>query len=123
MPGFEFTPGGMAPLGSAPAASGDSLKEASAARAGLERKFVGQPAVKIQEAPAAPQPKRKAEKPISPREVVRLAKRRRRDIKAELKHHARLENELAQLERLIGAAEGKPLAVVRDMPQRARGEK
>ncbi len=122
MGGFEFTPGGMTPLGTAPAASGDSLKEASAARAGLERKFRGQPTVRIEEVPATPKQKRKAEKPISPREVVRLAKRRRRDIKAELKHHARLENELAQLERLIEAAEGKPLAVVTDM-RRARGEK
>lgn len=47
--------------------------------------------------------------PLRPGDVVRNAKARARDIRAELRHHEKLKRELAQLERLIAAAsETKP---------------
>jgi hypothetical protein len=57
----------------------------------------------------------------TPKDVVRLARARLRDVKAELKRMRRLEEERAELERLIAAAENKPCAVVREFPKRTAG--
>lgn len=43
----------------------------------------------------------------SPREVIRLAKRRIKELKAELRRHEALKRELAELQRLIAAAEDR----------------
>ena len=60
---------------------------------------------------ASPAPKRA----LSPRDVVQAAIARARDIRVELRHHKRLEKELAELERLIVAAKARPLAAVRQI--------
>ena len=52
--------------------------------------------------------RRNAQPPEKPQDVVKLAKRRLRDIRRELKRHERLESEAAQLQRMIDAADGGP---------------
>lgn len=71
-------------------------------------------------APQAPErapvaaPQKRAASTIGPRDVVRAAKARIKDIKAELRTHAALKRELAELERLVAAAK-KPVATVREL--------
>lgn len=48
-----------------------------------------------------------------PREVVKAARARAKDIRAELRHHETLKRELAELERLIAAAKQKPESKLR----------
>lgn len=62
--------------------------------------------------PAAPVAQRSA--PIGPRDVVRAAKARIKEIKSELRNHGALKRELAELERLVQAAK-KPVASVREL--------
>jgi hypothetical protein len=58
--------------------------------------------------PPRPVPVRKAPAvPITPKDVVKLAKARLRDVKKELRRLQLLEKERAELERLIEAAEGR----------------
>lgn len=52
---------------------------------------------------------------LTPQDVVKLAKRRLREIKRELKALRKLEAEKSQLERLVNAADGRPVAVVREL--------
>lgn len=53
-------------------------------------------------------PARKTAAPAtSPRDVIRLAKRRIKELKAELRRHEALKRELAELQRLIAAAEDR----------------
>lgn len=68
--------------------------------------------------PAPPAPTREVRltrkhESVSPRTVLQAARARIREIKAELKRHAKLERELKQLQRLVDAANGKTLAPVR----------
>jgi hypothetical protein len=51
----------------------------------------------------------------SPGAVLKAAKARAQQIRAELRNKKTLEKELAELERLIAAAKGKPIAVVRNI--------
>lgn len=60
-------------------------------------------------APAAP---RVEDKPFN---VVKAAKGRRRELRLEIARLRRLESELAELNRLIAAAENKPRTVVREI--------
>jgi hypothetical protein len=48
-----------------------------------------------------------------------MAKARLREVKSELRRMKALEKERDELERLIGAAEGKPRAVVREIKRSA----
>ncbi len=108
--GFQFTPYGFTELG-----------DASGATA-LPQDF--SPAFVDKNLPAAPAPASKTvtaekiePKPLrpsltGPREVVRAAKARAKDIRAELRHMKALQKELTELERLIAAAK-KPVAAVR----------
>jgi hypothetical protein len=52
-------------------------------------------------------------KPLRPADVLKLARRRVKEIRAELKRHAALQKELTQLENMLSAA--KHLAPVRDI--------
>jgi hypothetical protein len=69
--------------------------------------------------PAKTQGVAKKVKTLAPRDVVKLAKARLRDIKKELRRLKALEKERAQLERLIDAADGKPRAVVHNIKRTA----
>ena len=57
---------------------------------------------------------------LAPKDVVKLAKQRLRDINRELKHHEKLKREKAQLERLVLAAKGKLVAPVRSIDSARR---
>jgi hypothetical protein len=59
----------------------------------------------------------KPTKKPAPKNIVQLAKARAREIKKELRNKQALEKELAQLERLIAAAETR--AVVREIKRSA----
>ena len=58
---------------------------------------------------------KRAARGITPKDVISLARARLREVKAELRRMRALDRERQQLERLLKAADGKPLAVVRDM--------
>jgi hypothetical protein len=58
---------------------------------------------------------------LSSKNVVKLAKARRRELAREIARLKKLEPELAALDRLIAAADGKPIAVVRDITKRSAG--
>lgn len=72
----------------------------------------------LEPAAVVQRPLRQAKKP-APKNIVTLAKARRRDLKAELKRLKAAEKELAEIERLIAAAENKPKAVVRELKRTA----
>lgn len=57
--------------------------------------------------------------PLRPRDVVRAAKSRRAELRAEIKKLERLKRELSQLDRLIQAADGKSFAPVREIKRSA----
>jgi hypothetical protein len=57
---------------------------------------------------------------LSPRAIVKSIRARIKAIRAELKSHAALKAELAELERLLAAATGKPLAPVRTIESARR---
>lgn len=52
---------------------------------------------------------------LKPRDVVKAAKARASEIRAQLRVMKRLEKELVELERLIAAAKQKPVALVRNI--------
>ena len=56
-----------------------------------------------------------AKQPDKPINVVSLARRRLREVKREIKRLRKLEAERDQLQRLINAADGKPVAVVTEL--------
>lgn len=122
MPGFEFTPGGMTPIGSENGGNADIvpggafLGDLQAARQGAQPAQQSLPHPSLQ-APAKPHGNRRNKSQIDaeqlkPGDVIKLAKKRIRQLKRELKHHTKLEAELAELERLVAAAEN-PAAPVR----------
>lgn len=53
--------------------------------------------------------------PLRPADVVKAAKARAKEIRAELKAMRKLQKELAELDRLIAAAKQKPVALVRNI--------
>lgn len=57
---------------------------------------------------------------IGPGDIVRAAKRRCKELRAEIREMRRLEKEYEQLRRLIAAAEGKPSAAVRSIDSSRR---
>lgn len=68
--------------------------------------------------PAA-QPTPKPLVALTPRDVVRMARARRAELRIEIKKLERLKSELAQLDRLIKAANGKSFAPVRELKRSA----
>jgi hypothetical protein len=112
--GYQWTPMGIVPLGQPlPDVAPDTV---SPAGAGFEVKVVT----------TSDTPTKTAKKPashaghgITPKTVVRAAKARVKEIKAELRRMRTLEKELAQLEALVEAA-SKPthLAPVRALSSR-----
>lgn len=112
---YQFTPGGIVPMGDGPQQpTGDQGLGLGVAPSALPNAAtpIAQPAAP-QPAPApqhAPPPRGAR---LTTRNIVATAKRRVREIKAELKHHGSLKRELKELERLIDAAKGKSPAPVR----------
>jgi hypothetical protein len=113
---FQMTPWGVV-SGLAPVVTEENPEELIASRADIvqtsnertqRHQFVEpQPQRVIVAAPIPATPK------PTPKDIVKLAAARVREIKAELRNHAKLQTELAELERLIAAAKAKPLATIR----------
>lgn len=71
-----------------------------------------------QSAPIEP-PKSAKPKVLTPRDVVKAAKARAKELKAEIKRLEAAKRELAQMQRLIQAAGGRVLAPVRELKRSA----
>lgn len=73
-----------------------------------------------QAAPQKPTPKAKREaETLTPRDVVRAAKARAKQLRAEIRRLANAKRELEQMERLIAAADNRPTATVRELKRSA----
>lgn len=117
MSGFEFTPMGIMPLNTYSAAlEKDAIAGATAFVPGPEARTPAPVAVSPKTVEA---PHRAQAKPIKPVDVVKMARARLRDVDREIKRLKKLEIERDELKRLIDAATGKPLAIVRSMPTRS----
>jgi len=125
--GFQFSPMGIIPLpeGEVSGVDDESFSPGAVALAAVAPRTIPRPAPSDDEDDSEdeirPASKIKTGS-LKPRDVVKLAKRRLREIKAELKHHERLKREKASLERLVEAA-SKPVALVRpiDSARRSAG--
>lgn len=102
--GFEWTPSGPVPIGTAGQfAHGDAVEASVVPAQGTLPGFAPSPGpVGIAAQNVAPVPG--AALPLTPRSLVRLARERVRAIKVELRRLRGLETELAELESLIAAA-------------------
>jgi hypothetical protein len=122
MSGFEYLGGAIVPLGSRiePQKAGEvaatsdvaptTLVDMQPAREALVTAFASAKTTTIRHPDAAP---------ISPKDVVRLARARLREVEREIKRIHKLETERDELKRLLDAAAGKPLALVRSLPTRS----
>lgn len=119
MSGFEFTPDGIVPIGATreaqkmgaiagasvdiiPAWTQMVIPNASSMRIDNAGLHIGADA-----------------KPLKPRDVVKLAKARLKDVNREIARLHKLERERDELKRLIDAADGRPVALVRSLPTRS----
>lgn len=107
---FQFTFGGMRVLtegegGLVPSA--EVIPHAEPAPQALAEDQT-EPRVVFRAPVQAPAGAKEQLKPRNSKDVVKQAKSRLKDIKAELKYHDRLKKEAAELERLIAAAKEKP---------------
>lgn len=124
MPGFEFVGGRVVPLGQGQQAydeimSGVSSRgdDALAPNMGRGRSAPAQaslfPEPARQAAPPTPaSPAREPSRLQKPRDIVKAAKARIREIKREIARAEKLRKELDELTRLVAAAEAPKLAVV-----------
>lgn len=113
--GFQFTPMGVLPLGAVTGGVSKKMAPAvvrpqpSSAQAPQQLTLPAMPQAPVF---ATPSTVATSSALITPRDVVKAARARVREIRAELKHHKRLQSELAELERMLAAARSKPKAVV-----------
>lgn len=118
--GFEFTPAGIVPIGSyRPEMEEGHISGATA--------HVPKPdaAVSVQSPPAhVPRTVPAAVAPLAPRDVIRLARKRLREVEREIARITKLQKERDQLRRLLDAADGKISkgpGVLRDITQHRAG--
>ncbi len=121
--GFEFIGGAIVPLGQGNGVAARMIAETDGAPSGaMVPRIVDVPTVSYHPPPEdARHAPRLAAKPIAskPMNVVREAKKRRAEIRKQLRVMRTLESELAQLDRLIKAAEQKPSPAVRSLTRSA----
>lgn len=117
--GFQMSPFGILPIGVSVAPPSDEYAPAAAPARQVEP-LRTVPAVALASAvpaqlSATPTDATSIAPPrlSGPRDVVRAAKARAKEIRAQLKAHEALKRELAELERLIKAAKQKPEPKVR----------
>lgn len=117
--GFQFTPFGITALGDASGAVGDEMVPADARAFNVPEREIVEHAP-IPQLPPAPV-RQPATFQLGPGGVVKAAKARAKEIRAELKRLKALSKELEELERLITAAK-RPVAAVRaiESARRAR---
>jgi len=125
--GFQFTPYGILPLGAAPPVQSDEPAPSIVQPAPQVERVVptyapARPLTGVADAKpsavAVPQAGLTADKPLTAKQLKKVAKARIRQLDKILKQMPALEAERASLKRIIDAAE-KPAAVVR--PIRASG--
>jgi uncharacterized protein with von Willebrand factor type A (vWA) domain len=112
---FMFTPGGAIPMaqdGTPLATTGASTTEMSP---GTVRRGAQTMLALPDLAPRVSELTPPSTTALRPKDVVKAAKARVREIRAELRHMKRLEQQLGELERLIAAAKHKPVALVRNI--------
>lgn len=124
MSGFEFTPAGMMPLGAY--SSAQKVGEVATATADVpgpeHSREAHQSYATMTTATFSnpshlhPSPK---PSPIAPKDVIRLAKARLKEVEREIRRIQKLETERDELKRLLDAAAGKPIAIVRSLPTRS----
>lgn len=113
MAGYQFYGGAILPLGVDPVALGDPEKAMDGfALTPAPTHEASERTVFVTHA-SGPLPAARASVPLRPGDVLRAAKARVKEIRVELRHHARLERELVELERLIAAATKPPASVTR----------
>lgn len=115
---FEFTPWGVVEAGTKLPFSGDTLNAAGAALEATTQTLVVEPAITSKPFISAFQVM-PPQGGISPKDVIRAAKTRVKEIRQEITRLRKLQRELAQLENLLSAAK-KPrhMAEVRQLASR-----
>lgn len=111
MSGFEFTPAGIVPLGSyTPAQKEGAIAGATADVPGpIESPQLHAVRVAFKESTAVTL--RHPDLALKPKDVIRLARQRLKDVEREIKRLHKLETERDELKRLLAAA--RPVAIVR----------
>lgn len=112
--GFEFTPMGIVPLGT----DVGTLEGLAGATADVPSAEILRPQTHSGRS-LLPAPARKAVEPLKPVDVIKLARKRLRDVEREIRRLHKLEIERDELKRLLDAAAHKPLATVRSLPTRS----
>lgn len=115
---YELTDDGHVPVKQKSSDIGSSVVPTDAAEqvaAPSVPRVYGAPTPKPEAPIAAKQPAPE----LTPKDVVRLARKRLVEVKREIARLRKLEVERDQLTRLLDAADGKPRAVVRDLPKRS----
>ncbi len=117
--GIEWTPAGPRPLSEAgrpvlenpqKESPGAVVQQVDAPKQSVLPGFVAYTAQ-----PATHQPIIATGPRLTPKTLLKQARARVRELDAEIKRLRRLEQEREELRRLIAAADGRPLAVVRDI--------
>lgn len=117
----QFTPFGLTALGDASGVPVGEYAPGVAPQTATPAQSVEEPQPKHRleyEISIAPKSKTKTGATLKPADVLKLARARVREIKAELRRHAALKKELTQLENMLSAA--KPLAPVRALDSARR---
>ena len=89
-----------------------TLETGGVTRRDLQPQLPGFEAPRLQLKPAKRQSKAFADVPL---DVIKLAKRRLRYVKSEIRRLRKLEAERDQLERMLNAADARPVAAVREL--------
>lgn len=114
--GYEFTPAGIVPIDATPATASDKMHGAAVPSAELDEDD-DKERVPTAKAPSAISPRTPPKSvPLKPRDVIKLARARLREVNREISRIKKLEKERDELSRLVAAADGKPIATVRALP-------
>lgn len=126
MPGFEFTPGGIRELRDEPVVPGarsDAMAPAAISSAVVEAQAAeivrASPVASPQPPPSPPPRSLAAAAPLAPKDVLRLARARLKELDRECRRLERLKKEREELRRLVAAASGKSAAVIREIKRTA----
>lgn len=115
---LQWTPSGMVPALNGPVANASSraILPPAVSTAAPDDDDEDAPLIAVVRPARRPAPKG-----ATPKDVVRMARARLRELETELKRLRRLEKERDELRRLVEAAKAKPRAVLRELPKRSAG--
>lgn len=131
MPGFQYTPGGIRPIGDSTGIDVSAQHGAAVVltASSSDEDWSKQEAADVARVEPAPAPKAKAPAKtaaaahvpgVTPRTVLKAARARTKEIRAELRRMKALQKELGQLERMLAAA-AKPSASLTRIDARRAG--